>query len=634
MIDDVIKIFKKEISGQNAKRYVSNISHFHRIQASPGLEKATEYVKSKLLEFGYRAEKYQYPADGKAEYLGFRAPIGWKIKDAELKIVEPEEVWLGQFIENPTLVVAHSGSIPQGIKAEVVDVGKGVKNSDYSVPVEGKFVIASGHPRIVYEEAVVKRKAAGIIFYRENVSNPRAHPYLGFWPTEEEVEALRPMFSISLEKALKIKEMLRKGKVVIEARIDAEFYKGNIGVLEARLPGSSTKDVLLIAHICHPMPGANDNASGSGLLLELARVARRLYENKVLKLGYGLRFWWVPEFSGVYAHLAEKPEVLDEIVSVINLDMVGGCQDKVGGVLTIVGVAEFYPSFIPILAHYIFEKVVEGPKAYARPETLPLLRFKLVGYEGGSDHHIFVDPCRKIPATAFIEWPDKYYHSDLDIVDNIDPGLLKVVGTAALTLAYTVSKMKEELFDECLQAIYSSVLSSLWSNAKKLVGKPKWYASKKVGMLSRMYAEAINSLSILNLTEDQRLKLRECYRRVRESGYRIKKEIEENWYLKDEEEPVLNNVDVYERKKKSIVRIYYIYKNLKGKDKEWWLEEIIEKKRGFIVDFFYYFVDGRRSLSEIYDILKLIYEDLKGEDLERIAKILEKTGWLKKKTSQ
>ena len=222
----------------------------------------------------------------------------------------------------------------------------------------------------------------------------------------------------------------------------------------------------------------------------------------------------------------------------------------------------------------------------------------------------------------------------MDIIDNIDPGLLKVVGTAALTLAYVVSRMEKEFFDECLQAIYSSALSSLWDNAKKLVGKPKWYASKKVDMLSRMYAEAINSLSILSLTEDQRLKLRECYKRVREGGYRIKKEIEENWYLKDEEEPVLNNVDVYERTKRSIVRIYDIYKNLKGKDREWWLEKIIEKKRGFIVDFFYYFVDGRRSLSEIYDILKLIYEDLKGEDLERIAKILEKTGWLRRKISQ
>jgi len=628
MISDIVKLLKKEVSGLNAKRYVSDISRFHRIQVSPGLEKAIEYVKSRLEEFGYQAKIYQYPADGKKEYLGFRSPIGWRIRDAELRIVEPEEILIGKFVDNPTLVVAHSGSIPYGIKAELVDVGQGVRDSDYNVDVKGKFVLASGPPRIVHEEAVVKRKAVGIIFYKDNVSNPHAHPYLGFWPTAEEAKDAPPMFSISLEKALKIKEMLRKGRVVIDAYIDSEFYTGRIDVLEVRLSGSLDKDVLLIAHICHPMPGANDNASGSGLLLELARVARKLYESNVLKLGYGLRFWWVPEFSGVYAHLAEKPEVLDEIISVINLDMVGGSQDKVGGVLTIVGIAEFYPTFIPILAYHIFEKSVEGPKAYARPETLPLLRFKLVGYEGGSDHHVFVDPFRKIPATAFIEWPDRYYHSDLDVIDNIDPNLLKTVGVAALTLAYVISRMEKEYFRECLQVLHSFALSSLWENARELIYKPRWYALRKISLLSQMYSEAINTFSIFNLTKEQSLMLEECYRRIREYSDNIIKELEKSWCLKEEKEPILGNARVYKRTKKSIVRVYDIYRSLKEEEKKWWLEEIIEKKRGSLVDLFYYFVDGKRSLNEIYDILKVIYEDLKGEDLERIAEILERTKWL------
>jgi len=630
VIDDIIRLFKNEVSGVNAKRYISGISNFHRIQVSPGLHEAIAYIESKLREFGYEPNIYRYPADGKTEYLGFRAPIGWKVRDAELKVVEPEEVLIGRFIDNPTLVIAHSGSAPQGMKAELVDVGKGMRDLDYSMDVTGKFVLACGSLRVVYEKAVVERGAAGIILYREDISNPHAYPYLGFWPTAEEVEKIPPMFSIPLEKALKLKELLRKDRVVVYARVETEFYTGDIEVLEVRIPGSRDKDVLLIAHICHPMPGANDNASGSGLLLELTRVARRLHDKGALKLGYGLRFWWVPEFSGVYAHLAENPNVLNEIISVINLDMVGGHQDKVGGVLTIIGVAEFSPCFLPLIAYYIFEKTVEGPRAYARPEVLPILRFKLTEYEGGSDHHVFADPLRGIPATAFIEWPDRYYHSDLDVVDNIDPILLKNVGAVALTLAYVISRINEEYFQECLQAVYSCALSFLFENARKLMGEQKWYALKKLDLLSRVYSDALKSLSIFEMGRKYASMLERVCERIIKVGEELKKELVEKRLLKEGEEPILDSEMVYRRTRMSIVRIYDIYRYLEKDDKDWWVRKVIEEKKGSVVDLFYYLVDGKRSLREIYDILKLIYKNLKEEDLIKIADILEKTEWLER----
>jgi len=328
--------------------------------------------------------------------------------------------------------------------------------------------------------------------------------------------------------------------------------------------------------------------------------------------------------------LAENPNVLNEIISVINLDMVGGHQDKVSGVLTIIGVAEFSPCFLPLIAYYIFEKTVEGPRAYARPEVLPILRFKLTEYEGGSDHHVFADPLRGIPATAFIEWPDRYYHSDLDVVDNIDPILLKNVGAVALTLAYVISRINEEYFQECLQAVYSCALSFLFENARKLMGEQKWYALKKLDLLSRVYSDALKSLSIFEMGRKYASMLERVSERIIKVGEELKKELVEKRLLKEGEEPILDSEMVYRRTRMSIVRIYDIYRYLEKDDKDWWVRKVIEEKKGSVVDLFYYLVDGKRSLREIYDILKLIYKNLKEEDLIKIANILEKTEWLER----
>ena len=41
------------------------------------------------------------------------------------------------------------------------------------------------------------------------------------------------------------------------------------------LPGTLPGEVLVTGHLCHPQPGANDNASGAAAVLETARVPSR-----------------------------------------------------------------------------------------------------------------------------------------------------------------------------------------------------------------------------------------------------------------------------------------------------------------------------------------------------------------------
>ena len=50
MRSTIRKVVKEELSGDNAKLYVQQISNFHRIQASTMFHEAAEYVRDTLLK--------------------------------------------------------------------------------------------------------------------------------------------------------------------------------------------------------------------------------------------------------------------------------------------------------------------------------------------------------------------------------------------------------------------------------------------------------------------------------------------------------------------------------------------------------------------------------------------------------
>jgi Domain of unknown function (DUF2172). len=62
--------------------------------------------------------------------------------------------------------------------------------------------------------------------------------------------------------------------VQVRAVVEARLFPGEMHVVTGLIPGRRPQDgeVLIIAHLCHPKPGANDNASGCGLAMEIARA--------------------------------------------------------------------------------------------------------------------------------------------------------------------------------------------------------------------------------------------------------------------------------------------------------------------------------------------------------------------------
>ncbi|MGC8896432.1 MAG: DUF4910 domain-containing protein [Candidatus Bathyarchaeia archaeon] len=454
------KLVKEELSGNIAKSFVEQITRFHRIQASTMFHEAAEYVRNELIKMGLEDAKIeQFTADGKTKYWTYTSPIGWTVKSAELYLIEPEEKLIVRYEDVPTCLHTSSKATPsEGVTAELVDVGAGTKPKDYEgKDVKGKFVLATGRAKQVHEQAVLKYGALGVITdtcwefpnVRESLDIPDAHAYQSIWPKAEEIDKITFGFSLSKRQGNHLRALLKSGKTVkLKAKVDAQLFAGNLDVVTATIRGASKPDeeIFLIAHLCHPKPSANDNASGSGLLLEIARTIKALIDSgRIAHPARTIRFIWVPETYGSVAYLSRHEELYSKLVAGINLDMVGQDQELCKSTLTLDNTPDSLPSY---LNDYVFSLIEQSVKEFDSQTMFGVsstFRYRASAFSGGSDHAEFNNSTVGAPCVMLLQWPDLYYHTSMDTIDKVSVDTLKRIGwittVAALMLANATMEM-------------------------------------------------------------------------------------------------------------------------------------------------------------------------------------------------
>lgn len=107
---------------------------------------------------------------------------------------------------------------------------------------------------------------------------------------------------------------------IYEVRIDSELKDGRLDYGELVVPGTSGREFLLSAHVCHPSL-ANDNCSGLALLAILARQLRGMDTR------YTYRFIFAPGTIGALAWLAQNEQRLH----LIDMGLVISCVGDAGG---------------------------------------------------------------------------------------------------------------------------------------------------------------------------------------------------------------------------------------------------------------------------------------------------------------
>ncbi|MDH5713355.1 MAG: M28 family peptidase [Candidatus Bathyarchaeota archaeon] len=212
-------------------------------------------------------------------------------------------------------------------EGELVYVGEGTSDGDYEgKDVEDKIVLADGRARSVYRLAVEKYNASGILTDSPNLE--------GFYTTWALCDSI-PFGSegigitISYMDGQELKGLLDNGPVTVHIDVDAEVTyntsKSVIGTIGGRT--NSERYVLVVGHADADAGnmGADDNASGIAVLMEMARALMKLIkEGKIPRPNFSIKFMSVgTEISDTWAYIEAHEEELNNIIAVINFDECG-----------------------------------------------------------------------------------------------------------------------------------------------------------------------------------------------------------------------------------------------------------------------------------------------------------------------
>ncbi|MFB0566786.1 MAG: DUF4910 domain-containing protein [Candidatus Aminicenantaceae bacterium] len=499
----------EEVSGEIAFNYTAIISRYDRIQASEGWHDAALMIKKELERIGYKDAVIEgWPSNGSRFYYTYRTPIGWRAKSAELWMVTPRREKLCSYEEIPLTLVKHSNSAD--VEAELIDVGTGVGEESYrDKDVNGKIVLATAYTGEVMKDAVVKRGALGVVtWYPPEVrpGYPNMIRYTAIWPTWEERNEIGFGFNVSKDQGWLLKKMLDEGKkVVLKVKVEAEYYDSRIEILTASFTGSvePQKEVMIIGHLCHPAPSANDNASGSGGMLEIARALKEMVDKGLIDPpGRTIRFLWVPEFYGTVPYIKSHLARTKNTIAAINCDMIGEDLHKTGGTFNITLTPDSMPSYLNDVV-VNFTKLAERLNLRSINGSRHPFSYRISRFSGGSDHYIFNDGSLRVPSVMFGHG-DRFHHTSLDTTDKVDSSELRRVCFISLGSSYYLASASSKEAEDMSMLIVRNGLSRLSEDYHDcLVGMVN---AKDVQELQSAYKQVLNIIEHSYLRESQALR--------------------------------------------------------------------------------------------------------------------------------
>lgn len=409
-IKEVLESYRRISIAGLVKDYLKRITTFHRIQGSKGLEKAVKHTSELLENLGLNTKIFHVPSSSIKGFM--ETPVSWNATGARLEFKKDESVIARyEYEEHPTIVAAHSPP------------GEGCSELKYCPSIEGcsgSAVMVESPAFIAYHEI-----DADLIILFDSKRYPEAVPYTGLFIRKDELKSKPTVMNIPYALAQRLISLLSKGvKVTVCWKVTAEYSDEPLLGLVAY--SGEDPGILFVSHICHPKPGAHDNASGTAANIAVAKILSRSIPT------YPHAHLVIPEYSGtIYAkeHLPWTPR------GVVNLDMVGSKQSVTGSVLNLVNPPLFMK---PVSAaySYIATKLLLDEASSFGGFSLPAYRYSITPYTTGSDHDVTI--VWGIDSVMLNEWPSKYYHTDMDDVDTLSTQYLSSTAIIAALTGYMV----------------------------------------------------------------------------------------------------------------------------------------------------------------------------------------------------
>ena len=424
-----------EVSGERAQLHVQFLT--------ANRDRQPEEYQNAFFETTYIQEQAKLAGLSNVQVDFFPTRETWDAEEGELWMVQPQRKKMADITQVPAAL--SQGSRSADVEAELLYVGSG-READYAgKDVKGKLVLGNSVGGSL--NGAMTRGAAGALGLSTgmvpNATNPRVLDEIGWSSVMVPADRAGFAFALSLRQFLELRDLLERGqKVVMKAHVKTRTYPGKMNVISASIPGTdpAAGDLLMVAHAFETIatPGANDNCTGVGTTLEIARTLAHLVKTGQLPPPRRtIRFLWVPEISGTTAYMFKHPELQDTLLAALNFDMTGADMALTNSYLRIKMTPDSRPSYLNDLLANLLRfvdqsdiRTQQGQNAQFNYRLSPVATIT-----SGSDHSVFNNG--GIPAMQFNYWPDNFYHSSEDRFVNVDPTELKRVGfTAAAAMYY------------------------------------------------------------------------------------------------------------------------------------------------------------------------------------------------------
>lgn len=455
---------------QSAFNTVAFVEKYFRVVGNEGFDKSIYHVVEKLKTAGFVEESKASTSDRlvyRVEKRPLRNPT-WEPVAGSLKLGSGEEIL--NFKTNFNMIAINSHGTGGEKEFEVVYVGKG-RNLDFTQDLKGKIVFGETSPRLLFNQAVNKRGAAGVISYGlpgylKPDKNVNSIQFTGIQRNDE-----KKSFAILLSNQArqKLKTAIDRGENKIKVNLETRIWNSEELTLVAELRGSKNPEERFVFSAHVQEPGANDNASGVGALGEIAASSARLLKAGKIDPERTITYLFGDEIVSTRRFIQEDKERAKDIKWGMSLDMVGENTDLTGGTFLI----EKMPDPGSIWVRGVEKHSEWGGSALTKKQLKPhyfndltINVFQAIGqkknwtvkfnpYEGGSDHVPFLRG--NIPGVLLWHFTDQFYHTDGDRIDKVSAETLKNVGTGALMIALMLTENKEELGDYLLDDLNNTL---------------------------------------------------------------------------------------------------------------------------------------------------------------------------------
>lgn len=435
------------IDGKLAYETVAVLQKYWRHAGNQDFNLSMDYLAGKLRAGGYDEEEARFRLFVKDTLL--EKEKAWQPFEAELRLVAPIDTLLHALASaKMTLCINSHATLPRGVMGEIVFVDTLASIAPASL--QGKIAYTHASPYRHFEAAVVKGGALGLLSSHLPAYNrAKEHPHsisMSAIPYREMPRAFG--FKLSYGTETLLDSLLRKGAVRGWVKVLTQFSPKIVREVVAEIVGKENPEekILLLAHVDEP--GANDNASGSGALVEMALALREaIVTGKLPQPARTVRMMWLEEVTAVLRWQKSAPREFAQIKAAFALDMVGEDVSKTRGSFLIEKFPD--PSAIwtrPPDAHtewgkgnvalenlrgnYLNDLVRAACELRARQTPWVV---KTNPFEGGSDHVPFINA--GVPAVLAWHFTDVYYHTSGDELDKVSAQEMANVGVALAAAA-------------------------------------------------------------------------------------------------------------------------------------------------------------------------------------------------------